>query len=55
MCDVVCRNKFNHVADGFGVFRLYNYACNICGAIFDSVYDANDHVKEQHFFPPLDD
>ncbi|KAJ2302055.1 hypothetical protein IWW55_003597 [Coemansia sp. RSA 2706] len=40
--------------DPFGVFRLYSYACNICGAIFDDVVAANDHVKESHFFPPLD-
>ncbi|KAJ2220242.1 hypothetical protein IW143_002341 [Coemansia sp. RSA 520] len=47
-------NKHRLEADVWGVFRLYNYACNICGAVFGSISDADDHVKEAHFFPPLD-
>ncbi|KAJ1956482.1 hypothetical protein GGI12_005296, partial [Dipsacomyces acuminosporus] len=55
MCGIICSNNtYNRRSVGLGVFRLYNYACNICGAIFDTVYAANDHVKEKHFFPDLD-
>ncbi|KAJ2002599.1 hypothetical protein GGI04_003275 [Coemansia thaxteri] len=56
MCDTICYNNNKHrpMGDVFGVFRLYSYACNICGNVFGSIEDADDHVKENHFFPDLD-
>ncbi|KAJ2757241.1 hypothetical protein GGH94_000704 [Coemansia aciculifera] len=56
MCDTVCANNNKHRFGGeaLGVFRLYSYICNICGTVFSSVEDADDHVKENHFFPALD-
>ncbi|KAJ2379803.1 hypothetical protein GGI05_006516 [Coemansia sp. RSA 2603] len=54
MCDIACSNRHRFGAEVAGMFRLYDYACNICGKVFSDVYEANDHVKENHFFPPLD-
>ncbi|KAJ2867900.1 hypothetical protein GGI22_000947 [Coemansia erecta] len=57
MCDTLHNtSRYRFIPDTqqpFGVFRLYNFCCNICGAVFDNVYAADDHVKENHFFPPL--
>ncbi|KAJ2712207.1 hypothetical protein H4R19_002873 [Coemansia spiralis] len=50
----VASNKFMLGDARPETLRLYNYACSICGQIFETVADAGDHVKEQHFFPPLD-
>ncbi|KAJ1792247.1 hypothetical protein LPJ59_004868, partial [Coemansia sp. RSA 2399] len=56
MCDTLHTTRYRFIPDTqqpFGDFRLYNFCCNICGAVFDNVYAADDHVKENHFFPPL--
>ncbi|KAJ2828123.1 hypothetical protein IWW50_001542 [Coemansia erecta] len=29
------------------------YRCQVCGALFETAYEAGEHVKEQHFFPEL--
>ncbi|KAJ2797868.1 hypothetical protein H4R21_004151 [Coemansia helicoidea] len=50
----IASNKFMFADDQRETLRLYSYACSICGQIFETVAAAGDHVKENHFFPPLD-
>ncbi|ORX69104.1 hypothetical protein DL89DRAFT_268134 [Linderina pennispora] len=54
MCDFQFQHQLPYKGN-FGVFRLYNYSCNICGAYFNTVHQASEHVRAEHFFPDLDD